>query len=55
MAAVSQHAMRRHPGGPLDPSTSLGPAYYAVSHQQVSILKYNNIFYFVVFFFFGYH
>lgn len=36
MAAVSQHAMRRHPGGPLDPSPSFGSPYFAIAHQQVS-------------------
>lgn len=37
MAAVSQHAMRRHPGGPLDPSPSFGSTpYFAIAHQQVS-------------------
>ncbi|KAG4071185.1 hypothetical protein HA402_001175 [Bradysia odoriphaga] len=35
MAAVSQHAMRRHPGGPLDPSPSFGSTpYFAIAHQQ---------------------
>lgn len=39
MAAVSQHAMRRHPGGPLDPSPSFGSTpYFAIAHQQVSFM-----------------
>lgn len=39
MAAVSQHAMRRHPGGPLDSSPSFGSSpYFAIAHQQVSLV-----------------
>lgn len=41
MAVVSQYAMRRHPGGALDPSTPIGSPYYNVAivpmHQVILI------------------
>lgn len=44
MAAVSQHAMRRHPGGPLDPSTSFVSGYYRTSCHQVNQYSYSLCF-----------